>query len=117
MTLLEKDGYRVHTISKFTMPAKRDGSGKLIFDGGCFAEQPIKYGLGIEAVCGRNEDGSPYYYVLALVHWDDAKEEFTYDVLPDRIIDEWVAHPDKGAVVKEMLTFAQNEVMKANKGE
>ena len=117
MTLLEKDGYRVHTIGKFTMPTKRDESGKLIFDRECFEEQPIKYGLGVESICGYNEDKSPYYYVLTFVHWDDAKGEITYDALPDRIIEEWVEHPDKGAVVKELLAFAENEVMKANKGE
>lgn len=117
MTLLEKDGYRVHTISKFKMPTKRDDTGKLIFDNECFESLPVKYGLGIESICGRNKDGSPYYYVLTFVHWDDAKGEITYDALPDRIIEEWVEHPDKGVVVKELLAFAENEVMKANKGE
>lgn len=114
MTLLEKDGYRLHTIGKFVMPDKRDDNGRLIFDDDCIIEQPIQYGLGLESICGHKEDGSPYYYVLTFVHWDDAKKEITYDALPDRIIEEWAEHPDKGPIVKELLEIAEKVVKAAN---
>lgn len=112
--LFDSGQYRVCRISKFDMPTKKDESGRLIFDGDCIHICPVSYGLGIESKL-IGGDGSPYYYVVAFVHYDKSKDgEVSYDTLLDRVAEEWVKHPDTGEEFRKCLEFAEDAVKEAN---
>lgn len=115
--LLDLGQYRVCKISRFSVPTKSDADGKLIFDEGCFHNCPVAEGLAIESRL-EGGDGSPYYYVVAFIHFNPSKDgEIEYDALLDRVAEEWVKHPDTGKNFRKCLEFAEEAVKAANEKE
>ncbi len=109
-TLLQRKHFRVHTISKIDIAGLDPGMPRITDK--AFVDMPISYGLGIEAKCGRHE-GQDIYQVVAFVHWDAGRDEPKYDVLLDRVANEWLSYPEFGAEFKECVDFAVKAVESA----
>lgn len=101
--LFDNDNYRVAPISRFNIKNET------------FETLPIKEGVSVEQLCGHTREGTPYYYVLTFVKWDD--DRIVYDALLDRIADAWSENPKDGTKFKSALEYAERLVTEANKKE
>lgn len=94
--------YRIATIFKFSTVT------------GDFKEQDVLYGLHLET-CAERQDGTPNWFAIAGIHYDDKNETYNLETVGDRFMKALMEDQDSLEDINFLINYAYRTMRKAYK--